>query len=150
MYKYPLCLLPAFRRTTLQCSHLFFTELCTFIPLVCCIDPPSVRLVVAVQALLKTECTQLGAEAVRNRFFVAGPPTEGFEAIILAGRARVRGSRSEAMTACCVLVQGFIVLRRRVRGAWVVLGNIFRSRGGDSSSACFQFSQATLANIYCS
>lgn len=49
---------------TLQCSHLFFTELCTFIPLVCCIDPPSVRLVVAVQALLKTECTQLRAEAV--------------------------------------------------------------------------------------
>lgn len=27
--------------------------------------------------------------------------------------------------------------------AMVILGNIFKSRGGDSFSACFQFSQAT-------
>ena len=29
---------------TLQCSHLFFTELCTFIPLTCSSSPPATKL----------------------------------------------------------------------------------------------------------
>ncbi|KAG5998404.1 hypothetical protein E4U43_002420 [Claviceps pusilla] len=67
-------------------------------PLVCCRSrlTPKVRLVVAVQAWLRMEDTQLGAGAVRNAL-LARTPSEVVETIVLAGAERAR--RKDVMTA---------------------------------------------------
>lgn len=93
------------RVLTLQCSHLFFTELWTFIPRVCCIKPPPIVLVAElIQPLplaLKIDGIQLDAELKPP---LARAPTDCRELISLAGSASVR--RKEAITGGLLVVVG--------------------------------------------
>lgn len=96
MYKYPLCRFPAFRRTTLQCSHLFFTELCTFIPLVCCSAPPTAGLAIQpIQAeiglaVARLPLTTLAVAGAERRSPAVRESVRSREAI-LSDRARCAG-----------------------------------------------------------
>lgn len=83
-------------KPTLQCSHLFFTELCTFIPLVCCSAPPTAGLAIQpIQAeiglaVARLPLTTLAVAGAERRSPAVRESVRSREAI-LSDRARCAG-----------------------------------------------------------
>lgn len=80
------------RYLTLQCSHLFFTELCTFIPLTCAITPPATE--PSLRRAIATAGAVLGARLSAGRAMgrrERAPKARSSEVLIVDFGSRGRG-----------------------------------------------------------